>query len=483
MVKADDTRQQVIEHNARRNKMTIITMALFLVTLVAAIVLYLTESAVALAVAIVALIGTFAAAFHITESSKTESLLVLRSTTPPSCEAIKAGLDAEHGERLYGADGNELDRDTDQCFTMSLDVNRLYTTLPLMVEIPEERYRFPESVLSYTPYLKTSRDRELSKFAALRPDKVVMGLGSDINMETFEDISKPIKMYTVSRSAVQVTDDAFSKIIINKLKIHDKVVFDGHSLCLDDEGRLIPFSQSGSANEVDIHSLMISNDGYLMFRRGKQSHPLFPNKVISSAACSFLPEEVDVSRPVQESMIESIHNKIHVLYDFPDTVDTKSSFVGYARIIERGEAPEFYCITRVNLGKDELIACHEDSTAEFVDEALTEMVPMLDSVDNAALYIARSITALRESLPRDISLSTSALLLAVEDAFYDVRIAGKALRRIGLIEDEFADNPYRNDAPKKKDSDDREDDEENDDDDATIAANMATAVATTMATI
>lgn len=448
MSRVDDTMHQVVEHNARKNKMAIATVALFLCAVASVVALYITSGNVAALIAAIAFFAAaFVCAFRITDSSKKEDLAVMRFVTLPSCRAIDEGL--REGEKLYGIDGNELDHDTDRCFVMSLDLNRKFTTLPLMCEIPEELYRFPEEVLSYTPYLKSSRDRELSQFIALRPDKVVMGLESDIDMQAFEDGAAPIKMHKVSRSAVQVTDDAFSKIIINKLKMHDKVVFDGRALCLDENGRLIPFSRSHSANEVDIHSLMISNDGYLMFRRGKDSHPLFPKLVVSSAACSLLPDECDLSRPIQESMIRSIHNKIHVIYDFPDTVDMKSSFVGFSRIIQRGGAPEFYCITRVDLTKDEIIACHRDETAEFMEDGLEEMVPRLDTVDNAALYIARAITSLREALPRDISLSTSALLLAVEDAFYDLTMAGKALRRIGLIEDEVADNPYRKDAKER----------------------------------
>lgn len=447
----DDTIRQVVSHNAVRNKPAILTMVFFLAAMVCVVLTYILEAVFVYAVlALLLIIASVAAASRITESKRVEDISVIHVDAPSSAADIKACLSDEDGEQLLDVNGDEVQRDTDECFIMSLKVNQLFTTLPLLAEVADERYTFPESVLSFTSYLKSDRDRELSRYAALRPDKTVVGLEDDINVATFSDLNEPISIHRVSRSAVQVTDDSLNKVIINKLLINNKVVFDGRTLLFDGENRIYPLSTSPCANEIDLHSLIISNDGYLMFRRGRESHPLFPNKAISSIACSLLPEEIDFSRPIQESMVRSIHNKIHVLYNLPEGVKLTSSSCGYARIISRCGAPEFYFVTRIDLSKEEIVTCHRDETAVFVDEMLDAVVPQLDTAENAASYIACAIADIRTSMPNDISLSTGALLLAAQKGFEDTVTAGKILRRLGLVENEFADNPYYADSDEAR---------------------------------
>lgn len=439
----DNTIRQVVGYNAMRNKPAILAIGFFLAAMICVVVSYILQPAFPYALlATLFVLASVVAATQITESKRVEDISVIHVDDPLPAADVKACLSDTDEEKLLDAGGNEVQMDMDEYFVMSLKTNRLFTTLPLLTEVARERYIFPESVLPFTPYLKSDRDRELSRYAALRPDKTVVGLESDINVSTFSDLNRPIRIHRVSRSAVQVTDDSLNKIIINKLLINNKVVFNGRTLLFDDNGGMYPLSKSPCANEVDIHTLIISNDGYLMFRRGRNSHPLFPNKIISSASCSLLPDEIDFNRPIQESMVRSIHNKIHVLYDIPGNVELESSSCGFARIISRCGAPEFYFITRINLDKETLIKCHRDETAMFVTEMLDEVIPKLDTIDNAASYIANAIADVRMNLPHDIALSTGALLFAAQNGLSDSVTAGKILRRLNLIDNEFTDNPY-----------------------------------------
>ena len=429
MARIDQTRQQVMNHVLRRNTWAIAAVACFICAVGSTVLLNFIDSKIALVLIAVFAIATVVCAFQIKETGKTEKFQVKRN--PKALEMLPIANGLTDGFALYGRDGGRLHGDTDECFVMSHDVNRLFATKPIWVRIPDELYHLPDGTIPYTAYLKENRDKELSKYAALRPDKAVMSLHSDINLALFESDHPVVDMKKVSRYAVQVSDDAFNKVIINKAN-GNEVVFDGRFQAIAEDGSLLSLADATGANEVDIHSLIISSDGYIMFARGTAEHPLRADKVIASAACSLLPSELQ-NRPVQESMIQSIHNKINELYNIPTGTDIKSSFCGFARILQRGGAPEFYCLTRIDMTKDELIAAHNDPTSEFIDNILMAMVPDLDNVEDAARYIADAVNVLRKAVEKDISISGSAMLNAITDAMCDKEMSEKVLLRTGVI--------------------------------------------------
>ena len=429
MARIDQSRQQVLNHVLRRNTWAIAAVACFICAVASTMMLNLIDPKIALALIAVFAIATVVCAFQIKETGKTEKFSVKENTKP--LEMLPIANSLSDGFALYGRDGGRLRGDTDACFVMSHEVNRLFTTRPLWVTIPNELYHLPDGTIPYTAYLKENRDKELSKYAALRPDKAVMSLHSDIDLKLFESEHPTVIMKKVSRYAVQVSDDAFNKIIVNKAN-GNEIVFNGRSQSIAENGSLLSLANATGANEVDIHSLIISSDGYIMFARGTAEHPLRPDKVIASAACSLLPSELQ-KRPVQESMIDSIHNKIKELYDIPAGTDMKSSFCGFARILQRGGAPEFYCLTRIDMTKNQLIKAHNDPTSEFIDDILMAMVPDLENVEDAARYIADAVNVLRKAVEKDISISGSAMLNAITDAMCDKEMSEKVLLRTGVI--------------------------------------------------
>ena len=434
MRQVDNTQKQIIDHNVIRNKWAILSFVSFLACVLVSLLFWVDGVDKRIVLFFVSLFAvlTFFFAMKITDTRKTEQLVVVENPLELDCSKIEEGL--EDGFAIYGIDGEKLSSNTLESFITSEEVNRKFITEPVNSTMPDELYTFEDTdVLPYTAYLKDNRDKELSKFAALRPDKAVMGLDSPINMSTFDNLDVPVKVIPISRQAVQVTDDAFNKIVVNKKKVSNKIVYSGRKCCLDEQGHLKDFSEATNANQIDICSLMISNDGYILFRRGTQSHPLCSGKVIGSAACSLLPEETDTSRPIQECMIESIHNKIHVIYDIGSDVKIASSFCGFARILKRGGAPEFFCLTRIDLPKSKITAAHHDETSEFIDEMMKEMVPDLESVEDAASYIAQAIKSLKEDVGDSISIDGAAMLHVISQAMGDKTMATKVLQRIELI--------------------------------------------------
>lgn len=427
----DQSRKQVATYNFYKNKWAIAALVVFMLDVACVLLFGVIDSLIVLALMGALSIACLFCSFQITQSSKTEELIVFDNPTPIPTESIEQGLN--DGMQLYGRDGKAEDGNVN-CYAMSAKVNHMFVRFPIWAKVSEKDYELPESVLPYVAYLKDYRNASLADSIALRPDKGVAGLASDITAKMFESEHPFVNVNIVSRYSVQVTDDAFDKLIMNKKKISNKIVFDGRKLGLDESGALKGFAESGCASEMDIHSLLISSDGYMMLAVGTDSHPIAPKQLISSASCSLLPAEIE-SRPIQESMISSIHSKLRVSYNIPEETTLASSFCGFARMLPRGGAPEFYCLTRIGMTKDEIIAALKDETMCFDNRFLRPVVPELAG-DAAQQEIQEAIIYVADVAGDDVSLSAAALMRAVADAMIDTPTARKILRRLGIIENE-----------------------------------------------
>ena len=426
-MRVDNTIKQVTEHNIQVNKMTILTMVFFLCCVIMAVLTYIFPYWYVGAICIVFLVITIICAFNIRDTSKTENLRIIQNTSPLPIAQIESGLSPN--KNIIGLDGQKAQEDASSAFIYAHDESRAFILKGHSPYIEERLYEFPNIILPYTAYLKDNRDKELSRYAALRPDKVVMGLRSNLSVEELQN-DMPVKIQTVSRSAAQITDDSFNKIIINKKRVNNKIIFNGRDLSILPDGRLISFEDSKNANEIDIHTIIISSDGYVMFRKGTSAHPLFPGKMITSASCS-LTNNVDMSRPIQESMISDIHKKIMEIYHLPQNAKMSSSFLGFSRILDRGGAPEFYAITRMSLKKSEIVKIHDDETARF--SSLTDsLVPSLATTEDAASYLHDAVSKLRQHSQDEISISAAALFFVLQQAMEDEEMFTKIFQRIGI---------------------------------------------------
>lgn len=432
----DISRKQVARYNVKRNVWAIIAMSLFVIDALCVLLFNVLDATIVLAIMGILSILAFVAALQIKDVSKTERLAVATSPFDVDTAKIMAGCNA--GNTLYDRHGKPATSDSNaaDCYMMSFEANHDFVRFPVYATISDTSYSLPEEVIPYAGILKEDRNKEFSALNASRADKDVTGLASDITPELFGSDHPTITVNHLTRYAVQVTDDAFNKIIINKKKISDKIVFNGHDLALTKDGHLKAFADSKMANEIDIHSLIISNDGYLMLARGTEDHPLRAGQIIASASCSLLPDEIE-AKPIQESMVGSIHAKIRKSFIIPDSTDIQSSFCGFARMIQRGGAPEFYCITRIGMSKDELVCAHCDATSTFMyDLPCANMQIDLSNNDDIRQQLADYMQQARKVADNDIAVSASALFMSVEEAMGDMPTAGKIMRRIGIIEDE-----------------------------------------------
>lgn len=432
----DQSKQQVTSYNVRKNAWAIIAMVLLILDAASILLFGVIPTALVLLILAVLTIAAFVCATQIKEVSKTEELYIMNDTKPIDAKILREGLENQ-GFELFNKDGKLMQDDENALagFVMSQKANHLFTRFAVNARFENTPYVLPDKVVPYAGYLKEMRNKSLSKFIATRPDKAVCGIASDLDVDALSKADPQVTLKRVTRYSVQVTDDSFNRMIINKKKISNKIIFNGRQLSFDNNGHLEGFGISQMANEIDIHALIVSSDGYVMLSRGTMEHPLRAGKVIASASCSLLPTEV-ADKPLQESMIDSIHNKIGVLYDIPTGTDMKSSFCGFSRMIYRGGAPEFYCVTRLDMTKDEIVAAHRDITSEFEDGLLVKSLDGIDEDDDARKAMKDALSRIKEVAGEDISISVQALVCAVDGAMDDAATAGKVMRRIGVIENE-----------------------------------------------
>ena len=430
-MKSDNTVVQVTSHNAQKNTFTILTLVFFFLTICCVFLANVIPIYIAAALSAIFLIITFICAFKIKTSSQDGDLRVVKNPKPVDVEAIERYLADD--EKVYTVDNNNAS-EIPEVYVYSFAASKEFVMNPFEAVADTKLYEFPEEILDYTMFLKDSRDKELSKFAALRPDKSVMGLRSDLDLETLRT-KAPFVLSSIYRSSTQLTDDSFNKVIYNRDKINKKVVFNGRSLCLDSNGALKKISETKTANEIDIHTIIISSDGYIMFRKGTKLHPLFADQVVTSASCSLIPSGIDYSLPIQDSMISVLHQKISQIYNLSlNDVEISSSFCGFARIVTRCGAPEFYAITRIDLTKDEIMAKHNDETACFIEDwHTTSLVSELSDSIDAPDYISRAMKTIMETMSTRMSVSSAALFNSVYEAMSDDETSTKILQRIGII--------------------------------------------------
>lgn len=428
---ADQSQKQVARYILAKNKWAIAAVAVFAADVACVALFGVIDSLIVLAIMAVLSAACLTCALQIKDTSKTEQLAVVENPYALDMDTIKDSL--PDGSRLLGVDGHDAPESAgDESFVMDTDANEQFVMKPLWADVPDVPYELPESVLPYVSYLKAHRNESLSQALAARADKQVCGLAGDIDASLFEGAHPTVEMDVVSRYSVQVTDDAFDLLVVNKKKVSNKVVFNGRNLALNADGGLRSFSDSLMCNEVDIKTVLVSSDGHLMFARATDDHPLYAGKIVPSMSCSLLPEEIE-QRPVQESMVKSIHAKLRTSYDFPENIELSTSFVGFARMMPRGGAPEFYCMTRVPMTAKEIAAALRDSSYSF--DNVPDFAPLALSDDNEryAMDMVSALVAARKACTDDVSISAGALMTAVYSCMQKRPTARRALRRLGLI--------------------------------------------------
>ena len=263
----------------------------------------------------------------------------------------------------------------------SAEFDEALVSKPLKFAVATEKFQFEDlSILPYTSHLKEHRNFEMGRRGAQRPDKAVIGLDSDLDLAAFD---KVLKVVPVSRHAVQVTDDAFSKLIVDTRRITNKVVYSGRQCCLGENGELLGIDAATNTNQLDVCVLAITSDGKAIIRRAGQDHPLCPGDLLPSAMSSVSPADIAGTDELQKAVVHAAVRKTSSIYKvLPGNVEC--SLVGYSRILALGASPEFYCIAKLDKPYAELAAVHTDDIATVapVDVSASSAEEMVSSLES-----------------------------------------------------------------------------------------------------
>lgn len=386
MSKIDNLKTQVIDYNIKRNAWSILAVLFLILCGLSTFLLDIIPIQAVIALIIIFAGLSFFSAFKIRSFSATEKLIVTTHEEKVDYEKIRENLFPQSELCVCGENG---------AYIINNSLNSALQNNTSHITISEEKYAVPEEIVPYVYYLKEDRNKELK---TIFPDKTVMGLDTELTEEILQ-ANDNITMYTLTRSSVQVTDDSFNKIIINE-KDDNKTVFDGRKMSIDENGHIKDIKQSSTANEVDIHGIVLSNDNKMIIAKATDEHPLYANQAVSCVSCSLLQEEITDDATLNSALAKSIRNKLHVLYDIPDNKISDVKIIGMSRIISRNGAPEFYAVITVDQTarefmsqRQDIVSIHDvDSTYDNIDDIKSKY-----SVD-------------------ELSVSLSALLKCVENA-------------------------------------------------------------------
>ena len=356
----DKTGKQARAAGLRRNAWAIAAVACFL--LCAGMSLLLPATPFMLFPFLIGVAATLYCVFRIKDRSLETPYRVVVNGDPLDLDAIAASL--PEGFEVRGLPARSGEWTGFRSYVASDGFDEKLRSYPLAYEVPEGKFQFEDlELLPYVGYLKEHRNFELGPRVGNRPDKAVMGLDSDLTLESFNGKAR---LVALSRNAVQVTDDAFSKVVVDTRRITGKAVYFGRACCIGEDGSLAGIDEATNANQLDVGVIAISSDGVILTTRAGDDHPLCPGDLCPSAMSSVSPADIGSATTLQEIVVSTAKRKLRAAYGLgPD--DISCSVMGYARILAVGAAPEFYCIARLSKTHGELSRSHSDDVAAISD--------------------------------------------------------------------------------------------------------------------
>lgn len=289
-------------------------------------------------------------------------------------------------------------------------------------------YQAPGSVAEFAGYL-AKEDPGMPPVGPDVPDgERVAALAGDVSPIMLAT-GRKIPLLAATRRDALMTDEAFDKVVATT-GISGSIVFDGCSLSLSEFGALMPVSQTGTANIVTAHTVIVSSDGYLGFMRGTRSDPAHYHMLVPSASCP-IPVRYAGKRTLQDVVLGAVNDEVRRQWGVEDEVPVGSSLVGMARIVERNGATEFYALTRVGMSMGHLLKAKRDDRIVPADGMMNPWLGGVHDAEECAERLARTAYTVLDSSVNDMSVSLAALLGAVFDALADDDMRHRIMRRMG----------------------------------------------------
>ena len=289
-------------------------------------------------------------------------------------------------------------------------------------------YRIPGSVAEFADHLAAENPEMPPVGVDIPESDRVVALAGDVSPVMLAT-GRKIPLLAATRRDTMVTDEAFDKVVATT-GIKGTIVFDGCSLSLSEFGALMPVSQTGTANVISVHTVIISSDGYLGFMRATNADPAHHRLIVPSTSCP-VPTRYAEMKTLQDMLLGAANDAVRRRWGIPDDIPVGSSLVGMARIVERNGATEFYALTRVGRSMGRLLRSVRDDRIVPADGMMNPWLADVHNAEECSERLARTAYTVLDSSVNDMSVSLAALLGAVFDALADDGMRHRIMRRLG----------------------------------------------------
>lgn len=246
-------------------------------------------------------------------------------------------------------------------------------------------YSYPGDVVPYAAALYSRRRSELLSRGVSEENKAVCGL---VSLD-----GGVLTVRSTSRFAVQTTDDAYGLCVIDRLRLHDKVLFDAATLM---DAEVMRGGVPRAASQLDLCALVVSSDGYMVFRAGNVSHPLFPGRALVTVSASMCPDDAGKGR-LSECAAACLRRKARDAYPtIGDRLVAEMAPVAMIRVVGRCGAPEVCLVARADATYAEIRDAHAEPTCNILPEE-GHRASEAASVDLSPMRLSPAVSALLAS--------------------------------------------------------------------------------------
>lgn len=306
-------------------------------------------------------------------------------------------------------------------------VDRLFITNPYYVEVVGI-YERPHMMRPYESCLRTDiyEDEDV-----LRDPQggEILGLAGDLTT-TMLATGRSIPVTRVTADDMAMTDGAFDRVVATT-GLHGTVLFDGCSMSMADGGFLLPTSQSGNANAIMAHSVIITSDGYLALMEDEPRCGAQEGRIVPTVSCLVHMEDIEQSVSFQDAIVLAVHKAARAAYSIAPEIPIGSSVLGLARIIERNGATEFYAITRVGATMGQLVAGQAFGGIRPAMQLTQNLLAGVTDENEIADRLSRIAYMLRDTTSISLSVSMAALASALFEAMGNPKTKNRVMHRLG----------------------------------------------------
>lgn len=210
------------------------------------------------------------------------------------------------------------------------------------------------------PAFKTSRHKRLFNGRLLRMCDDLIEEGGRI---------LPVTVQETRYFDTLCTNEMTFGIVQKTDSLHDR--FLGETLIIDEQSTLLPYNTSRCSNYMGSSTLSITADNYIMLNQQGLGNRVNEGRIAPPGSGSVdyrdltRIEKAKGAMTLQQVVIDAAERELREECGLAGSVEMESHVIGYAKLLERGGKPDFFCITRVAARREELDAYWRQRDSEI----------------------------------------------------------------------------------------------------------------------